>query len=182
MIDATVLGGVVGEGAAGSSELVVESDAGGEREEPCCDPGSQVSWDSGAVVFETQEVFEGQEDGFDSLSDRSEVDACVGFVFAGGPDDQAAELADCVFELAAGFAFVADDRLAAVEGPREQWQRDLAFGTVSRDEGGSTRGSVGGAEQVQSQTPEPAGVDAYSTNGGSLWSATKKVPLAGSAQ
>ena len=39
-------------------------------------------------------------------------------VFAGGPHDQAAELADGLFELAAGVPFVADDRLAAVEGPR----------------------------------------------------------------
>ena len=149
MIDATVLGGVVGEGSAGSAELVVEADARGEREEPCCDPGSEVSWGSGAVVFEAEEVFEGQEDGFDSLPDRSEMDARVGFVFAGGPDDQAAEFADGLFELAAGVAFVADDRLAAVKGPRKQRQRDLAFGTVSRDEGGSTWGAVGGAEQMQ---------------------------------
>ena len=32
MVDATGLGGVVGGGAAGSAELVVEADAGGERE------------------------------------------------------------------------------------------------------------------------------------------------------
>ena len=158
MIDATVLGGVVGEGAAGSSELVVESDAGGEREEPCCDPGSQVGWCSGAVVLEAQEVFEGEEDGFDPLPDRREMDACVGFVFAGWPDDQAAQLADGLFELAAGVALVTDDRLAAVERPREHRQRDLTFGTVSRDEGGGPGGAVGGAEQVQPQTPEPAGV------------------------
>ena len=84
MIDATVLGGVVGDGAAGAAELVVEADAGGEREESCCDPGSEVPWGAGAVAFEAQEVFGGQEDGFDSLSDRREVDAWLGFVLAGG--------------------------------------------------------------------------------------------------
>ena len=89
MIDATVLGGVVGEGAAGSSEFVVESDAGGECEESCCDPGSEVAWCAGAVLFEAQEVFEGQEDGFDPLPDRGEMDAWLGLVFAGGTDDEA---------------------------------------------------------------------------------------------
>ena len=52
MIDATALGGVVGDGAAGSSELVVESDAGCEREESCGDAGAEVVGSSGAVAFE----------------------------------------------------------------------------------------------------------------------------------
>jgi hypothetical protein len=143
MIDATVLGGVVGEGAAGSAELVVEADAGCEGEEPGRDSGSQVSRGAGAVVFEAQEVFEGEEDGFDPLSDRREMDAFFGFVFAGRPHDQAAELADGLFELSAGVALVTDDRLASLERPGEQRQRDLAFGPVSRDERGGPRCAVG---------------------------------------
>ncbi len=61
MIDATGSGGVVGDGAAGLSELVVEVDAGGEREESCGDAGSQVAGGAGAVPFEGQQVLEGRK-------------------------------------------------------------------------------------------------------------------------
>jgi hypothetical protein len=72
------------------------------------------------VAFQCEQVFAGEEDRFDPLPDRSELNASVGFVLAGWPDDQAAELLDGVFELGSGIALVADDRLAAFEGPGEQ--------------------------------------------------------------
>ena len=84
MIDATGLGGVVGDGSAGSSEVVVELDAGGEREEACGDPRSEVAGCSGSVAFEAEEVFAGEEDRFDPLPDRREMNARVGLVFAAG--------------------------------------------------------------------------------------------------
>ena len=71
MVDATWgLGGVVGECAAGAAELVVEGDAGGEREQPQRDAGEQVAGCSGAVSFEGEQVFAGREDRLDPLPDR----------------------------------------------------------------------------------------------------------------
>ena len=113
MVDATGLCGVVGEGAAGSAELVVEGDAGGEGKEPCGYAGSEVAGGRGAVAFEAQQIFEGKKDRFDPLPDRREMNASVGFVFTGGSHDRATELADGLFELASGVAFVADNRLTA---------------------------------------------------------------------
>ena len=54
MVDATGLCGVVGDCAAGSAELVVELDAGGECEEACRDPRSEVVGCAGSVAFEAQ--------------------------------------------------------------------------------------------------------------------------------
>jgi hypothetical protein len=54
MVDATWLGGVVDDCAAGSAELVVESDAGGEGEQADGDPGEEASGCAGAVSFEAE--------------------------------------------------------------------------------------------------------------------------------
>ena len=56
-------------------------------------------------------------------------------------------------ELAAGVALVADDRLAAVEGAGQQWQRHLAFGSVGGDERGA-RGVPSGAQSRCSLMPQ----------------------------
>src|SRR5215207_9815048 len=120
MIDAAWLGGVVGECAAGAAALVVEADAGGEREQARGDADAEVAWRAGAVAFEAEQVLAGAEDGFDALPDGREVRAARGFVAAGGPQDGAAEGGDGGGELAAGVALVADDRLAAAQRAREQ--------------------------------------------------------------
>lgn len=73
-VDATELGGVVGDRAAGSGEPVVAADAGGECEEPGCDAWEEVAWRAGAVAFEQEEVFAGPEDRLDPLPDRREMD------------------------------------------------------------------------------------------------------------
>jgi hypothetical protein len=125
MIDATALGGVVGEGAAGSAELVVEGDAAGEGEESCGDAGAEVSEGAGTVPFECEEVFAGEEDRFDPLPDRRQRDPGVGLVLAGGSDDDGAELADSGLEVVAGVAFVADDRLAALQRTWQQGEGDV---------------------------------------------------------
>src|SRR5438552_3160923 len=120
MVDATGSGGVVGDGAAGLSELVVEADAGGEREQPGGDAGSEVAGGAGAVAFERQQILEGDEDRLDPLPDGRQVNVSVGLVFAGGSDDQAAQLADGLFELVSGVSLVADDRLATGERSGKQ--------------------------------------------------------------
>ena len=71
--------------------MVVELDAGGEREEAGRDPRPEVAGGAGSVAFEAEEVFAGEEDRFDSLPDRRQLNAAVGLVLAGGSHDQAAE-------------------------------------------------------------------------------------------
>src|SRR5215208_90939 len=160
MIDATRSGGVVDEGAAWPAELVVEADAGGEREQACGDAGAEVAWGAGAVAFQAEQVFAGVEDRFDPLPDWCEVRAAPGFVAAGGAHDGGAERGDGFGELAAGVALVANDRLAAAQAAREQRQRDLALGPVGGDQRGRSRRAVERAEQVQAHAPEPARVAA----------------------
>ncbi|MEK7189376.1 MAG: hypothetical protein AAB666_00135, partial [Patescibacteria group bacterium] len=75
------------ERAAWAAEPVVEADAGGEREEPGCDAGSEVGDRACAVAFEGEQVFAGLEDRFDSLADRCQVWPVGAFVFAAWPDD-----------------------------------------------------------------------------------------------
>src|SRR3954451_10779294 len=160
MIDSTVLRGVVGAGAAGAAELLVEADAGGEGEQPCRDAGGEIVQRAGAVALEREDVFEAAEDGLNALADGGEAGAGLGFVAAGGAQDGGAEGGDGGFEVAAGGGFVADDRLAALEAAREQRQRDLAFGPVGGGKGGGAWGAVGRAQQVQAHAPEPAGMAA----------------------
>src|SRR6266496_4663995 len=113
MVDSTRLGDIVDERAAGSVELVVEGDAGGEAEEALQDPFAEAGEGAGAVAFEGEQVFAGPEDRFDALADRGEVRSLAGFVAAAGSDDRGLQLAHGVGELAAGVALVAEDRLAA---------------------------------------------------------------------
>src|ERR1700694_3250516 len=127
MVDATGLGGVVGDRAGRAAELVVEADAGGERAQAGGDAGVEVAGGAGAVAFECEQVFAGEEDRLDSLSDRGEVNTEWRLGLAGGPDDRGAELFDGGGELVSGVAFVADDRFAAAQGLRQQLPRRLAF-------------------------------------------------------
>jgi hypothetical protein len=110
MIDAALLGGVVGKGAAGPAELVVEIGAGGECEQPGCDASAEVAWGSDAVALECEEVFAGVEDRVDSLPDWRDVWPMVGLVAADGSSDGGAEGGQGGGEFAAGVALVADDR------------------------------------------------------------------------
>src|SRR3954453_13423816 len=120
MIDATRLGGVVGDGAAGSAELVVEADAGCEGEEAEGYADGEVVQGAGSVAFEVEQVFAAEEDGLDPLPDWCEVGSGGRLVFAGWTDDGGAELGDRGRELASGVALVADDRFAAVEAAAKE--------------------------------------------------------------
>src|SRR5213596_934745 len=113
MIDATRLGGVVDDRAAGSAELVVEADACGEREQPGRDPGEEVAWCARPVRFEREQVLAGVEDRLDALTDGCEVDAVIGLAATRWTDDARSQSGECRCELVAGIAFVADDRLSA---------------------------------------------------------------------
>lgn len=82
-----------------SSQVVVEPDAGGEREESCCDAGAEVQEGAGAAAFEGESVFARQEDAFDALADRGEVQAALGFVLACGTQEPGAHRADRAVEV-----------------------------------------------------------------------------------
>lgn len=62
------------------------------------------------------------------------------------------------FEVFAGVALVGDDDLAAAESERQQAQRDFAFFLIGGREDRGARGAVGGGQEVQAHTPEPAAV------------------------
>ncbi len=66
---AVVLAREVREGSGGAGELVVEPDAGGQREEFAGDPGSEAVKGSGVVAFEPELVFERPEDASLARSD-----------------------------------------------------------------------------------------------------------------
>src|ERR1039457_6493014 len=104
MVDSTAgLGGEVGELACGLVEVVVEPDAGGEGEAFAGDAGSEAVEGAGVVAFESAAGLEGPEDPRDALADRCEGRSRVGFVFAGGTQDQRAEaFGDGGFEVFAG--------------------------------------------------------------------------------
>src|SRR5258708_2032432 len=135
MSDSTSSGDIVDECAAWSAELVVEGDAGGEGEETLEDAFSEAVEGTGAVAFEREEVFAGREDRFDPLTDRSEVRALSGLVFASRTDDGGVEIADGLREVAAGVVLVADHRFAAGElAAFEQREPDLAVVAFGRGE------------------------------------------------
>src|SRR6059036_2034363 len=104
MIDATRLPGVVGDRAAWATELVVEADAGREREQAGGDAGEQVARGASAVALEREQVLAGEEDRLDALADGSEVQPALRLVSAGRPHDERAELGDRSRELAARVA------------------------------------------------------------------------------
>src|ERR1700679_75529 len=108
MIDSTVLGAVVDECAAGSAELVVEGDRGGEGEEALKDALSEAGEGSGSVALEREDVLAGPEDRLDPLADRGEVWSSAGLVFAARTDDRGVEFAGLGGELFAGVALVGD--------------------------------------------------------------------------
>src|SRR5450755_2680307 len=80
MSSSTSSGYVLGQGAAGEAESVVERDGGGEREQSAGDAGSEAVQRAGAVAFEGEDVFGGPVDRFDPLADRREM----GLVVVGG--------------------------------------------------------------------------------------------------
>jgi hypothetical protein len=102
MIDSTVLGAVVDECAAGSAELVVEGEGGGEGEEALQDALSEAGQGSGAVSFEREDVLAGPEDRLDPLADWREVRPMAGLVFSEWSHDRGVEFPRFDGELFAG--------------------------------------------------------------------------------
>jgi hypothetical protein len=112
---------------------------------------------AGAVAFEGQQFLACPEDRLDALPDRCEVWPVSGLVFAAGADDGRVELADGLGELAAGVAFVAEQRFAsAAPAAGEHFERDVALVAFGRGERQGSWGAVRGEDRVQPEAPEEA--------------------------
>src|SRR5215211_4483024 len=154
--------GVVGrECAAGAAELVVEGDAGGEREQALADAGSEAVQRAGAVAFEGEQVFEGPEDALDALADWRQLRPWAGLVVAAWADDQRVAVEHSGVELAAGVALVADhDQRAGARAAVDQVQADIAFVGLGAGERDRAWGAVEREQAVQAEPPEEAAVAA----------------------
>src|SRR3954454_13005862 len=110
MIDST-LRAVAGEAAAGVAELVVEQDAGGQAQQPAADPGAEALEGAGAVLFQTELVFQAPEDALDPLPDggQSWLAGDCRLVRAARPADRDPVAGGGGGQLAAGVPLVADD-------------------------------------------------------------------------
>jgi hypothetical protein len=105
-------------------------------------------------VLEPELVFEGVHDRLDPLSDEADPWlGAVGFVGAAGADDEGAELADGVFEVVAGVAFVADDELAGDRLAGEQGEDCLALGRACGGRGRSRVRSRQGRRRGRASCP-----------------------------
>src|SRR5207253_10219512 len=98
-------------------------------------PGEEAVDRSRVVALERELLFEGVDDRFDSLADEADWRLrAVALVGAAGADDQGAELAGGLFEVAPGEAFVADDELATEGLAGEQREPGFAFGAIGGGE------------------------------------------------
>jgi hypothetical protein len=130
---------VVDEFAWRPASLPVEVNGGAGGEDAGGDAREQAFGAADEVAFESQLVFERLDDRFDSLAERADRRPWpVGFVGSGWAEDEGAELADGLLELAAGKAFVAEDELAAQWLALEQGDAGFALGRVGGDEAKST--------------------------------------------
>src|ERR1700694_4963969 len=132
MIDSTVSGAVVDEGAWWTAELVVEGDGCCEGKEALQDALSDAWEGAGAVALEGEDVFAGPEDALNALADRCEMRATPGLVFSVGSEDRGVKVAGLAGELASGITLVTDQRdFALAAAALEKLDRDLpliAFG------------------------------------------------------
>src|ERR1700704_5311409 len=159
MIDSTLSGAVVDERSAWSSELVVEADSGGEREQALQDSLAEPGERPRSVALERERALAAPEDRLDALTDRREVWALAGLVLATGSEDRGIELGDGLGERPPCVALVADQRLASGSASAgQELEGDLALIAFG---GGDRHGSgcaVGGEDPVQAKAPEETGM------------------------
>src|SRR5215210_7525512 len=110
MSSSTGSGHVLGQGAAGEAESVVERDGCGEREEAAGQAGPEAVQGAGAVAFKGEDVLGGPVDRLDALADRREVQSVAGLVFAARPVDVGVQGGEVGLELLAAEVLVADQR------------------------------------------------------------------------
>ena len=94
------------------------------------------------------------------LRGRARVSRRGWFVFAVGTQQTGSECGDLLLERGAGEAFVGDHDLTAVEHALEQLCCQDTLGRVGWRELEADREPIGRAEQVETETPEPAAMRA----------------------
>ena len=114
------------------------------------------------VLFEVELALEGVDDRFDPLPDVGEVAGSGGFVAAGGAQQADAEvIAREALELAPGEALVAEEYLASPDKcvvVFEQIAGKVAFADLGAGQAPDDRHAVGDGDQVESESPEEAGM------------------------
>jgi hypothetical protein len=155
MVDSTESGDIVDESAAGSAELVIEHDAGRQREKALQYALPDAGEDTRAVAFAGEDVLTGPKDRLDPLPDRGQVHMVSGLPDASGTHDRGIQLTDGVGDGAAGIALVAQEGLASGSpAAPKQLQAHLALVAVGRGQAQGPGGAVGGEDCVQPKAPK----------------------------
>src|SRR5450759_97822 len=111
MIDSTptASGAVVDEGTTGTSQPVIDADAGREAEEAREEALTQPGHGARPVALQGEQALAAPEDRLDALADGGEVRTVAGFVLARRAHDEGAHLGDGGRELTPGVALIADE-------------------------------------------------------------------------
>src|SRR5581483_5253731 len=150
---------VRGECAWWTTELPVEVDGRGQGEDPRSHAADESGGSLGQVLLEPELLLERVDDRLDALPDLPDWRGLsVRLVGSAGAEQEGAQLADGLFEVAAGEAFVRDHELAGGRLPLEQLEHSLAFGRVGGDEVEVADAAVGAAPEHEAHPPVEAGV------------------------
>src|SRR6266542_2127524 len=149
----------------GLAGVVVVPDGGGEGEEALKDAGDDAVVGASAVSFEIELAFQGVVDGLDELAQRfEEPGAGPGFLaFAGGAQERGSLVNQERLEFGAGVTLVGQDDLTGARAEQgvvdlEEVAGDLTLVDLRVGEGERDGQTGGGADQMQAQPPEVAGV------------------------
>jgi hypothetical protein len=159
MIDSTPLPVVVDQSPAGTTQSVVEADAGGQTEKALQYALFETSQGTSSVAFQSEDVLAGVEDGFDALPKRSNMWTFPGLVFSLGPDHDSLQVFGGRSELSARISLVAEQDLPARSPAAvEELKSNISFIAFGRGDLKGPGSAVGGEDSVQTHSPEIAGV------------------------
>jgi hypothetical protein len=159
MIDSTPLTVVVDQSPAGTTQSIVEADAGSQAEKALQYALLESGQGASSVTLQGEDILAGSEDGFDALPKRGKMRSLSRLVFAPGSDHGGVKIVDRRGELPARIALVAQQDLSsfALTAFKES-QPDLPFIFLRRGDLKGPGGAVGGEDGVQADSPEVAGV------------------------
>jgi hypothetical protein len=159
MIDSTPLPVVVDQGPAGTTQSVVETDAGGETQEALQYTLFESRQSACSVTFQGEDVLAGVENGLDSLAERSQMRTFSGLVFSLGPHHGSLKVVGGRSELLARVPLVGKEDLPSLaSAPAEEVEPHLPLIPFGRAEQIGAGSAVDGKDTVQTHPPEVAGV------------------------
>ena len=128
MSDSTPLSVVVDESPTGTTQLVVEADAGGETQEALQYALFEAVNGASPVAFQGEDILADSKDGFDALPKRGEMRSLSRLVFAFGPHQGGLKVLDRRSELLARIALVAEEDLPTLTpAALKEFKADRAF-------------------------------------------------------